>query len=421
MKALKIPISDDDSLARLSADRKPMKIALVDSNRKTKLYPLPLIKLGAWLQQKFGDEVKLFDNCLPTPNTFDEIWITTVFTFDVPYAAGIAKKAKARASRVRVGGVAASLLPKYFEEVGAEVHKGLVPEAETVTPNWQLLPQKPEYTIVHTSRGCVRDCSFCMVPKLEGQFVKRGNWKNDIIPGAKGLVFYDNNWLVNSPSRMKTDVDDIAEICHPRGPVRWIDFNQGLDARLISETKLDEMRRLPISTYRFAFDSWETRDDYERAIRMSAARGQREFMSYVLYNHDDEPVDMYRRLRLCCELSTELRAKTGKPHKVSAFPMRFQPIMEIDKQRSYIGPKWTLRAKRGFLSLMKGCSTHGAMTCVDRPTIGWSAIQEFEFFFGKNEADFLQLIAYPKVDQLMAKRKGHVRALTAKARKVLAT
>ena len=100
------------------------------------MYPLPLLKIGAWRKAQ-GDYCQIFNNQLPEKGTFDEIWITTTFTYDIPHALGIVREAKKRASRVWVGGISASLLPEHFERQGVEVHKGLIPEAEKYHPDYR--------------------------------------------------------------------------------------------------------------------------------------------------------------------------------------------------------------------------------------------------------------------------------------------
>ena len=120
-----------------------MRIALVESSPKSRVYPLGLLKIGAW-RQSLGDECELFlpdkgGNRLPEAGRFDEIWITTLFTFDIPHAAGIVKHSTTLADRVLVGGISATLLPQYFERAGAEVHQGLLSEAEAFSPDlWSV-------------------------------------------------------------------------------------------------------------------------------------------------------------------------------------------------------------------------------------------------------------------------------------------
>ncbi len=376
-----------------------MRIALVDSNRKGQIYPLALMKIGAW-QQSLGNECVLFDNRLPDAGEFDEIWITTVFTFDIPYSVGMAREAKNRCKVVRVGGVAASLLPKYFEDKGVVVHQGLIPDAENFSPNYDLLGKVPEYSISHTSRGCIRKCKFCMVPKLEPVFGERGGWVDDIHPGAKKVLFFDNNWLAKDFSDLQSDILKLKHLVG-EGRINSIDFNQGLDARLVTEEIADLLQGIPIEPVRFAFDGMHEDGHYQKAIRLMAKRGFRDFMSYVLYNFMDKPSDFYYRLRVAVELTQELKVR------VKSFPMRYQPILEIDNQRTYIGKYWTLKKRKGFMSIMGSVFAYGQVSCVGRR--GWTPIEEFEYWFGKNAEEFERLLTYPKIKELSGSKAGSLR------------
>ena len=200
-----------------------MRIALVDSTPKAKLYPLSLLKIGAW-RKSLGDDCKIFNNRLPKAGEFNEIWITTTFTYDIPHALGIVKAAKERASKIIVGGISATLLPDIFKKEGVQVYQGLLPEAEKFSPDYSLLGEKPKYSISHTSRGCLRNCGFCMVNKLEPKFKNRPNWEKDIAPGVDKVLFYDNNWL----AKKRTDLEQDIVILHKlkkMGKIKKIDFN----------------------------------------------------------------------------------------------------------------------------------------------------------------------------------------------------
>ena len=308
---------------------------------KAKLYPLALLKLGAW-QKAVGNECELFEDTLPTAGAFDEIWLTTLFTFDIPHALGIVREAKNRAGRVWVGGVSATLLPEHFEREGVEVHRGLVPEAEAFAPDYSLLGAKPQYSISHTSRGCVRKCKFCMVHRLEPEFVNRTDWERDLVPGVGKVLFYDNNWLAKKPDDLAADVAKLRGLVSAEH-ITKIDFNQGLDARLMTEDIADLLAGLPIRPIRFAFDGMQEDGHYQRAIEMMAARGFREFRTYVLYNFKDTPQDFYYRLRESARLAQDLKIS------VQSFPMRYQPILLIDGGREYTGKHWTSKKKKVFL------------------------------------------------------------------------
>jgi hypothetical protein len=367
-----------------------VRIALVDTTKKPTAYPIALLKIGAW-RKALGDECELFTNALP--KGADEIWLTTCFTYDIPHALGIVRAAKDRAPVIKVGGIAATLLPEYFEQEGIEVHRGLIPEAEEYHPDYSLLPEPPAYSIAHTSRGCIRKCKFCMVHRLEPEFHNR-DWTGDLAPGAKRILFYDNNWLAKEPDDLAHDVGLIRGLVSA-GQVVSVDFNQGLDCRLLTEEKADMLAGLPIRPVRFAFDGMQEDGHYQRAVRLMAVRGFRDFMTYVLYNFTDTPLDFYYRLRASVELSMDLEIS------VSSFPMRFQPILEVDHDREYIGKHWTLEWKRAFVAIRAQHSQVGQVSPGD--------IDEFEYWFGKDADEFVRLLSYPRIRQLAARKKGALR------------
>lgn len=379
-----------------------MRIALVDGTKKSNIYPLPLLKIGAW-RKSIGDEVKIFYGSLPKAGAYDEIWITTKFTFDIPFAVGLTREAKSRARRVYVGGISATLLPEYFRREGVDVHIGLIPEAEPFHPDYSLLGFAPEYSITHTSRGCIRKCGFCMVSKLETEFCDRPEWDKDISPETRRILFFDNNWLAKPKKLLIRDVEKIRALM-ANNHIREVDFNQGLDARLVTEEIADLLAGLPIRPIRFAFDGMHEDKYYQTAITRMAARGHKDFRNYVLYNFKDTPEDFYYRLREGVRLSLELGIK------VDSFPMRFQPILDVDNGRDYLGANWNPKARSGFMTIMGSASTSGQ--------ISFQNMAHFELFFGKNAAEFVKLINYPKIHELSEKRSGYLRMCRATGKAV---
>ena len=384
-----------------------MKIALVDSVRRPSVYPVPLLKIGAW-RRDLGDECELFTNRLPDAGEFDEIWISTIFTFDIPHAMGLVKEAVNRCDQVRVGGIAATLLPQYFEGFDCDVHQGLLRDAEAYHPDYSLLSKEPKYSVTHTSRGCIRKCKFCMVHILEPEFVDRPGWDADLYPGAEEVLFYDNNWLAKPIDQLTRDSEMIRRLYVFRRISR-IDFNQALDCRLLTEEKADLLKPLPIHPVRFAFDTMAQDGHYQDAIRMMAARGFRTFLSYVLYNYEDTPQDFYYRLKASAELVQEL----GIP-AVDSFPMRYRPIMHADPKQDYVGPHWTYQKLMGF-SALRSAHSGAAATITTHSHHTFPPVEEFEYWFGKDADEFDRLLSYPKVRVLAERRKGAMRLHRTKA------
>lgn len=162
---------------------------------------------------------------------------------------------------------------------------------------------------------------------------------------------------------------------------RYVDFNQGVDARLFTPQKAELLSQIPIRPLRIAFDDVRTEKYYTQALRWSAEAGIKEFSNYLLYNYKDRPVDLYHRLRLNVELCDELKVN------IYSFPMKFHPIKDEKyfKNRDYTGIHWNrkyIRAVQAILNSTKGKIGKGESF--------------FKKAFGSNEEEFLELLIMPE-------------------------
>jgi hypothetical protein len=164
-----------------------------------------------------------------------------------------------------------------------------------------------------TTRGCVNSCSFCAVPKIEGEFRELQGWNPN-------PLICDNNILAASQSHFTKAIDSVIKF-------GWVDFNQGLDCRLVTDFHFDQLRRVKKVILRFSFDSIAIESKYMDAIR-AKEYGFRDIRSYVLIGFNDTPEDALYRLELCRKLG------------VLTNPMRYQPI-DTKVKNSYINPAWT--------------------------------------------------------------------------------
>ena len=134
---------------------------------------------------------------------------------------------------------------------------------------------------------------------------------------------------------------------------RIIDFNQGIDSRLINDENMNKLSTVNIYPLRIAFDHWELRDIYEKSVRTAVKNGIRNLSNYLLYNFEDKPEHLYYRLRMNVELCEELGAS------IYSFPMKYHPINDPDyfRNRNYIGKHWNrkfIRAIQAILNSTKG-------------------------------------------------------------------
>ena len=162
---------------------------------------------------------------------------------------------------------------------------------------------------------------------------------------------------------------------------RYVDFNQGIDSRLIDDNNMKKMSEIPVRPLRIAFDHWKLREVYENAVRTAVRHGHRELSNYVLYNYEDTPLELYWRLKLNVDLCEELKVN------IYSFPMKYHPIRDPEyfSNRDFIGKHWNrkfIRMVQAVLNSTKGKIGKGK--------------DFFEEAFGKNEAEFEKLLIMPE-------------------------
>ena len=162
---------------------------------------------------------------------------------------------------------------------------------------------------------------------------------------------------------------------------RYVDFNQGIDARLITDENMAKLAEIPIRPVRIAFDHWSLRKKYEEAVRTAVRYGHTNLSNYILYNFEDDPIELYRRLRLNVDLCQELGAN------IYSFPMKYHPIEDPDyfSNRDYIGKKWNRKFIRTIQAILN--STKGKVG------------RSYDFFckaFGADEQEFYKLLYMPE-------------------------
>jgi len=163
--------------------------------------------------------------------------------------------------------------------------------------------------------------------------------------------------------------------------LRYVDFNQGLDARLATREKIKKIAEINIRPLRIAFDYWSKKNVYEDAVRLAAEYGIRNLSNYLLYNFNDKPEDLYNRMKLNIDLCDELNIA------IYSFPMKYHPIKgsEHFHNRGFIGKYWCkkyIRAVQAVLNSTKGKIGRG------KPF--------FEKAFGKNEEEFIDILEMPE-------------------------
>ena len=389
------------------------RILLMEPGYRNKYPPLGLMKLAAYHKAR-GDYVQFakigFGNGHDVPPLlqapWDRTYVTTLFSFEWKRTAAAIDQAIQVAGmqpeRVFVGGVAASLMHEQFQNeprwAGVRFIKGLLdgPPAialqlsaedcdfgaddcnglpiEELTPDYNILgdidytyPVRDAY-FGYASRGCVRKCAFCGVPKLEGDqremppLAKLIHGVDATHGVKKDLVLMDNN--ITASARYREVIAEIRNLGFHKGAMverdgqrpskRRVDFNQGVDARILAKSPmfLREMSTICISPLRIAFDHIGLRKVYETAIHMAAENEITSLSNYMLYNFMDTPADLYERMKLNIALNQKLKIR------IWSFPMRYQPVTL--KDRSHVGKNWNRYYLRSFQIMLQ--ATHGVVS-----------------------------------------------------------
>lgn len=233
----------------------------------------------------------------------DILMVSIVFTWQLPIIRRFCEWHYQAGHYIRVGGPAIMLMPSFLSDI-AEIG-GQYPVLQRHNPN-----------ATFTSRGCVRSCEFCSVPKIEGELVELKEW--EIKP-----IVCDNNILACSQAHFDKVVDSLK-------PLKGIDFNQGLDARLLTDHHLNRLSELHTPILRFAWDHINSESFVIGAIKRTIEAGfpKSRIKCYVLFGYKDTPNDALYRLET-------LKSLGIKPN-----PQRYQPLNTLKKD-SFVDKNWT--------------------------------------------------------------------------------
>lgn len=425
---------------------------------------------------------------------WDRVCISTLFTFHWKITIEtieFAKKLVKDINQLKIGGVLATVLSEEVKkETGIKPHIGLLDKAGILDDNEIIIDDLTlDYSILeeidykypenntyfgYMTRGCIRSCSFCAVPKLEPQFQDFIPLKKQITAASKkfgkkrNLLLLDNNVLASNcfpeiieeikasgfsknskyiePNQLDLtinnlksgyndrgfvnksynllhellgrlkgdnqqalynsmvslnllkletttkesiiaiypDIKDIYEKYRNKAPKqRYVDFNQGVDARLLvkDESKMKLLSEIPIRPLRIAFDSMKYEKVYVKAVELASKYGIKNLSNYLLYNEKDKPIELYQRLKINIELC--------ETHDLNiySFPMKFHPIngKEWYANRHYIGKHWNrkfIRAIQTILNATKGKIGKGKSF--------------FYEAFGNDENEYFKLLYMPE-------------------------
>ena len=411
-------------------------ILLLEPGYHNKYPPLGLMKISYFHKYVHGDYVRFAKGKLPEAfkdKKWDRVYVTTLFTFEwentkkaLEYALSVVNED----GQVYTGGILATLMPELIAEhfptvinnTGLLNKKGTLGLAgeeciDTMTPDYGILDDiKDEYVypahdayFTYMTRGCGMKCQFCAVQTLEPTYIPYFSITESIkkiddkFGPKKDLLLMDNN-VLRSP-QFDQIVDEIKALGFAKGATytnpatgkqvqRYVDFNQGLDAYLLTPAKAKRLGELAIRPARIAFDHIEDEEAYVKAIKLCARNGITHMSNYLLYNgveftgkgrkyHADTPEDLYNRMKITMDLCDELNDELDYKISIFSFPMRYIPLSDL--KRGYVGTNWHAKYLRALQRML--IPTQGK---------GVSSRSFFEADFGKTAEEFVEALAMPE-------------------------
>jgi hypothetical protein len=258
-----------------------MKILLVDVD--SKIPNLALMKLSTW-HKSLGHKIDIVRlNISYYPNrrkkkivdalNYEKVFVSAIF-FESPNFVTILG-----ANHIQYGGTGYSItdsLPEYIENCD---------------PDYSLYPDnKNSYGFL--TRGCIRNCPFCVVPEKEGM-VRQVSTVDDICKHDK-VYFLDNNILA-----FKDHKNILQELVNKKIHCQ---FNQGLDIRLLNDENAGLLSTIKyLGDYIFAFDDRKFEKIITRKLRLFRKYFKRYWgIKFFIYCDSTQKIsDLIYRLDWC--------------------------------------------------------------------------------------------------------------------------
>jgi hypothetical protein len=276
-----------------------MKVLLMDLDIVTRRRPFPnlaLMKLSAYHKAK-GDEVFLNFPLMSKP---DITYASCVFTWNAQRKATIPLAAEQLYEKIILPG------QLFVGGSGIDLKAELEPAVEYQMPDYSLYPGV-DFSLGFTSRGCPRRCPWCVVPQKEGTIREVASIYQFWDRRHRRIVLLDNNIL--AASHWRTIMEElIAERLE-------VDFNSGLDIRLVNEENVDYLKRIRTTReLRFAFDDISYEKGLRRGIELLLASGinSRKLLFYFLYGFPEINEECLERVKILAS------------YNVSVYPMAYR-------------------------------------------------------------------------------------------------
>ncbi|SDA65151.1 cobalamin-dependent protein [Methanobrevibacter millerae] len=291
------------------------------SRNHSNFLPIGLLKIAAYFKDKPVD-VKLirfeeknkdfgqttFDFAPEDEYKPDIIFVTSIFTYWSEYVknAVFYYKNKFKDVPIIVGGVYASLMPDHCLKYTKcdDVIQGPIDEVERLIPDYSLVDV--DYQIIHTSRGCIRQCGFCGTYIIEPEWKCKKSIKDEII--KKRLIFYDNNLLANP--HIEDILKELIELKKDK-KINYLESQSGFDGRILRK-KPHLAKLLKDAGFKNPKIAWDYGIKQAKSIKqqidllISAGFTAKEISVFMIYNYELTYEEMEEKRVKCAEWGVQI-------------------------------------------------------------------------------------------------------------------
>jgi hypothetical protein len=192
------------------------------------------------------------------------------------------------------------------------------------------------------TRGCIRNCPWCIVPKKEGK-IKPVSTIEKVAQGRKEVILMDNNFLAAPEDFI---FDQLARI---RKLKIRIDFNQALDARLVTPKIAEALAKCAWIRYiRFSCDQKSMIEPVKRAVSMIRQHSEKQQIFIYLLVKEIEDAEI--RLREMLKINV---TPFAQPYR--DFTENLEPTREQQNFAAFVNVKGGKMAlKKDFKNYYRG-------------------------------------------------------------------
>jgi radical SAM superfamily enzyme YgiQ (UPF0313 family) len=306
--------------------------------------PLTLPTLAALVPEELGAEVRCYDEGIADidPGLEADLVGLTVITGTAPRAYELARAFRARGTTVVLGGPHVTLVPDDAQEHADSIVVGYAEEewprllrdfiSGSLRPRYQqspdlrltgrplpdrsMLPERRFLTadVFEATRGCVHNCSFCVVPAAWG----RRPWQKPVEAVVEDIVRRRARRAIFVDLNLIADKHYAARLFEALVPLRieWFGLSTtllcddqpllDLAARSGCRGLLMGLESVSSSSLRQTHKSFNNPDDYPRVVRELHRRGIALQGCFVFGLDDDTPDVFHKTARFAVECGIDL-------------------------------------------------------------------------------------------------------------------